>query len=265
MSYEVTLNQFQGPIQRLLELIEGRELQITQISLAQVTEDFLKYVEELKAQQLELEGQGQISQDTIQAHLRLLADFVVVASSLVLIKSKSLLPELEFTPEEEKGIEELQERLRVYQQLKPLGKVFQNAWRQGNHQVSRPYLTQFSRAMIAGSSDAPIFLPGRLLTAAFLQGKVKVLFEALIKFEHEHETIREKVRSLEQHISHVIERVKGLGRTTLHSLVNVSDKADVVLTFLALLHLARDQSVVLEQNTAFSDIMIHHQIKEESA
>ena len=76
MNYQVKLQQFAGPLDKLLQLIEERNLDITQVNLAEVTADFLSYVKNLE-------------QKTAPG---IVADFLVVAAKLVLIKSKILLP-----------------------------------------------------------------------------------------------------------------------------------------------------------------------------
>jgi len=91
MNYEVKLEQFTGPLNKLLELIEARKLEITALNLAEVTEDFINYIRSLEK----------------GADPEILADFIVVASRLILIKSKTLLPSLELTEEEEGEIKDL--------------------------------------------------------------------------------------------------------------------------------------------------------------
>ena len=85
MNYELTLEAYQGPLDKLLELVEAKKMEVTEISLAEVTADFLDYLKKLEAEN--------VSQT-------LLADFLVIASKLIFIKSKILLPSL-FAGEEE--------------------------------------------------------------------------------------------------------------------------------------------------------------------
>ncbi len=73
MPYELKLEKFSGPLEKLLELIEERKLAVSEVSLAQVTDDFLKYLKTLT---------------DAHADLRMIADFIVTASRLILIKSK---------------------------------------------------------------------------------------------------------------------------------------------------------------------------------
>jgi chromatin segregation and condensation protein Rec8/ScpA/Scc1 (kleisin family) len=97
-SYTIKTSAFEGPLGLLLELIEKRKLFINDLSLATVTEDYLNYMNKL----------GGLS----PAHI---SSFVFVASTLILIKSKSLLPNLALTAEEEGDIKNLEERLRLYE------------------------------------------------------------------------------------------------------------------------------------------------------
>jgi segregation and condensation protein A len=106
MSYQVHLTQFEGPLDLLLHLIEKEELDITQVALAQVTDEFVRYVESMR-------GHIEIS---------VVADFLVVASRLLWIKSRALLPQsprsaAEDTLEDTVG-DELLQQLRTYRKYK---------------------------------------------------------------------------------------------------------------------------------------------------
>ena len=102
MNYELRIEKFSGPIEKLLELIEEKKLEITELNLAEATADFLNYIKKIE-----------------NIEPRLLADFVVVVAKLLLIKSKALLPNLQLTEEEEKDIKDLENRLKIYRQFKP--------------------------------------------------------------------------------------------------------------------------------------------------
>src|SRR3989338_2039129 len=97
-NYTVKTAAFEGPFGLLLDLVEKRKLFINDVSLAQVTEDYLGYMNKL----------GGLDTEQISS-------FVYVASTLILIKSKSLLPNLNLTSEEEGDIKTLEERLRLYE------------------------------------------------------------------------------------------------------------------------------------------------------
>ncbi|MFI5205325.1 MAG: segregation/condensation protein A [Candidatus Paceibacterales bacterium] len=111
-SYQLKLENYQGPLEKLLELIEEKKMEITEINLAEVTTDFLSYLQELTSKEKIDSFDG--------INLRIIADFVAVASRLVLIKSKALLPGEKLTLEEESEIKELEERLKIYKEFRPV-------------------------------------------------------------------------------------------------------------------------------------------------
>jgi len=144
MTFSVKTDRFEGPLDLLLELIEKRKLLVNDVSIAQVTDDYLAYVAELEAQSL-------------QEATR----FVALASTLLLIKSKSLLPVFEMTHEEEESVSELEERLRVYKIYRDAGKVL--AQRFGRKVlVPRPY----------ARTQEPIFMPDEYATKDALRDAI---------------------------------------------------------------------------------------------
>src|SRR4051812_15045342 len=101
--YELKIGEFSGPLEKLLELIEAQKMDVSEVSMAKVTDDFLKYLETLK------DPDSAIA--VFPADLRVLADFISIASRLIFLKSKYLLPGLALSDEEEADIKDLEERL----------------------------------------------------------------------------------------------------------------------------------------------------------
>ena len=108
-SYKVATQVFQGPFPLLLDLVEKRKLFINDVSLASVTEDFINYINSLNAQN------DSPDENSRAMHHAEVSSFIVVAATLILIKSKSLLPDLNLTTEEEGDIKNLQDRLKLYE------------------------------------------------------------------------------------------------------------------------------------------------------
>ena len=104
--YQIKQDKFEGPVDVLLELIEGQKLSINEISLGKVTDEFIAYFKKLEEHET--------------ADQEVLAEFLVIAAQLLLIKSRSLLPQFQVSPEEEGSVAELVDRLRQYQRLKEL-------------------------------------------------------------------------------------------------------------------------------------------------
>ena len=252
MNYELKIEQFSGPLDKLLELIEERKLQITEISLGQVTQNFLAHIEELTEKNRELFRS--------EAGLRLLADFISVASRLIFLKSKSLLPDVQLTSKEEGEIKDLEGRLRLYRELKPAVKYIALAYQGAKPQFGRPYFfgRQFAGFLRTpdGEGGAGIFYPGRDLNVQSLQNSIAKIFETISNLELESETIREKVISLEEKIKEIISFLKIGTQSKLSDLSRAKDRSEIIVIFLAILHLAREQLLELEQESHFSDILI---------
>ncbi len=164
--YELQVGEFKGPLDKLLELIETEKLDINTVSLAKVTDGFLRYLDDLKRAIgiAGTDGGAALSSphaekldQAFRADLRLLADFIAVASRLIFLKSKYLLPGLELTEEEEADIKDLESRLRIYQELKPAIRAINKLWRESHRSYSRPYLVGKGAL---GMGDHAFFYPG---------------------------------------------------------------------------------------------------------
>ncbi|HVO28727.1 MAG TPA: segregation/condensation protein A [Candidatus Paceibacterota bacterium] len=251
--YELTVGEFKGPLEKLLELIEAEKMDVSEVSMARVTDDFLKYLDALRSSNL-LEGvAGETATDKVRLDLRVLADFIAIASRLIFLKSKYLLPGLALTDEEEADIKDLEERLKRYQDLKPALRHLRVLWSERHTSYSRPYFLGQGKGLAAGQT---VFYPGKNLDIEALAGALGRLFESIRTFDLETETIREKIISLEEKITEVIGRIRKEGDTRFAALSGNRSRAEMIVVFLAVLHLAREQLVLLEQIDNFSDIMV---------
>ncbi len=234
MNYELKLEQFSGPIEKLLELIEEKKMEITELSLAEVTADFLNYLNGLKNDNGE---EGGIDP-------RILADFIVVASHLLLIKSKALLPSLQLTTEEEESIKDLQSRLNFYQQFKPAIGHLKKLWEQNHISISRP--------LFAGRPA--VFYPAENIRVEELRKIVKEIFENFQQLSVKSQTIKSSLITLEEKIEEIMNR---LGPDlSFDKLKKEKPRSEIVVLFLALLHLLTRQLIKVEQKNKFSNIMI---------
>src|SRR3989338_9586946 len=141
MTFAVKQEKFEGPLELLLDLIEKEKLSISEISLAKVTDDYIRHVRSLE--KIDPEA---------------LAEFLVVAAQLMLVKSRSLLPGIELTREDEVAIGELEKRLEQYQRFRDLaGKL---------KALEKRHAYIATREHYAGME--PIFYPPTGLTADLL-------------------------------------------------------------------------------------------------
>lgn len=233
--HELRLQQFSGPIEKLLELIEEKKLEITEFNLAEITASFLDYLKKLAE-----------DRDNDSLDSRLIADFVVVASRLLLIKSKALLPSLELTGEEEAEIKDLEERLLKYREFKPAMLLFKKLYEGGKFSVSRPFFCD----------RQPIFYPPKNIGAESLHQSISELFKYFNESALETKKIDSPLVKLEEKIEEIIKYIeKGAGRFS--KIAGQKSRPEIIVLFLALLHLLRDQIIKTEQNKEFDDIIIH--------
>src|SRR3989344_6895488 len=241
MDYEISIDTYKGPIDKLLELVEEKQLEITEISLAAVTADFLKYVEKLGKRVGEKEKGGAV----FAVEPLILADFLVVASKLILIKSKTILPTLELTEEEASDIRDLELRLKLYQELKAPQRFIKEIW--------SPFPKSFGREFLKGLG--PVFYPPKKLKADSLVESLKKLLLVLEKTLKPFQTIKTEVINLKKKIEEIMARI-GKGPAKLHELGRSGTRSEMVVMFLAILHLIREQLILVDQVDHFEDIKI---------
>lgn len=230
MAYHIRLEQFEGPLDLLLSLIEKEKLDITQVSLAKVADQYLDYLR--REESISLES---------------LSSFLVIAARLILIKSRALLPILEFSDDEEESMDDLEIRLKEYRRFREasgtLGRLF------GQGRVSR------SRESFLGTQA--VFYPPSGLTASDLHGHFTDVLGGipLLEILPEKElqaviTLEEKIFSLQQMLSQRVETsFADLTRTA-------SDRVEVIVSFLAVLEMVKQRIIFVEQARFWSDIRI---------
>lgn len=226
MPYTVAQQQFSGPLDLLLELIESKQQDIAELALAQVTEEFLAYVEREK-----------------NIRPQELADFLVVAARLLLLKSKALLPQEVL---EEEGLS-LEQQLKLYKIFVEASKKLDELWKQGTVAYGREVKPVVQKG----------FYPPKNATAQELR---RVFADMLGRFELYKKLPQralERVVSVKEKISAIRGILKAGQKSTFKSLIaDPGSKADLIVTFLALLELVKQQEVRLKQGKHFDDIHI---------
>lgn len=228
--YSVKTEKFEGPMDLLLELIEKEKLNITELSLAQVADQYLEYVK---------------SNENIQ--LENLAEFLAVAAKLILIKSRALLPILEFTDEEEAEIKDLAKQLEEYKKFKEASTVLGKMAEAGR--------IGYSRAGYIGIQ--PLFYPPEDFNIFdFRKYFQAVLAEIPVVEKLDNEIIRE-VMTLEEKINDLQNMLRQKVETSFSELTcGASDKIDVILSFLAMLEMVKQRIIEVEQGDLFQEIKL---------
>ncbi|MBI5729494.1 MAG: segregation/condensation protein A [Candidatus Magasanikbacteria bacterium] len=225
----VTLEKFQGPLDLLLQLIEEEKMAITEVNLSEVTEQFFKYLQTLE-----------------ETNPEELADFLIVASRLVYLKSRHLLPYL-YPPEEDEGAS-LADQLKLYKRYADASRFVEERWNAsglsyGRLEPMRPP-TGFVLPLNGAASDlhhAFILLVARLKPIAVLP---KVSIDHAV-------SIKDKIAA----IYDVFKRVKEMSFKDLLS--GAANRTEVIVSFLAILELIKEQKVSVTQSAAFADMTLN--------
>ena len=230
--FKVRVGDFEGPLELVLELIEKRKMHISDVSLSQVADEFIEYIKSFE-----------------EFPIADSADFILVASTLLLIKSKSLLPNLALTEEEQVSIEDLEKRLAVYKKYKELsasiGKMFGN-------------FLYFAKE----KKKSVIFSPTPDISLLSLKN---ALYQALQnmpeKIEELPKVMVEKIIRLEEMISKLSERIEKSLKTSFKNFAEVgkAEKINVIVSFLAMLELVKQGLVRVSQDKHFEDISIERE------
>ena len=235
-SFAIKTDAFEGPLELLLDLIEKRKLLINDISLAEVTDEYMAHVADMQE-----EPQRNMIGET--------AHFVLVASTLLLIKSKSLLPVLDLTQEEEASIEELEYRLKLYQ-------TFRN--------ISRDVHARFGVRVLHGCTfmpqREPLFTPDVRTTIPELSASIHEVISRLPKKEINPEVAVRTVVSLEETIGKLHERIAHQFRFGFKDFAgDTSERGTVIISFLAVLELVKQGILMARQESHFTDIEIERE------
>jgi len=228
-SFQIKTEKFEGPFDLLVSLIEKRKLHVSDVSLAQVADDYIKYVNEQKDFPVE---------ET--------ANFILVAATLLLIKSKNLLPVLDLSTEEESDVVELENRLRLYKKFRRIALLLLPHW--GKH-------TMYERSFVP--EQEPIFVPDDTVTPEVLQTSLSEFLEKARKqFKPLPKAKVQEVISLEEMMESLSARIqKSLSMSfTEFSGMGKADKVSVVVSFLAMLELVKQGALHVVQQGSFQEI-----------
>lgn len=228
MTFKVKTQTFEGPLDLLLELIEKKKLFINDISLAKVTDDFIEHVKAM--------GNIAIAES---------AHFILIASTLLLIKSKSLLPGLNLTEEEQDDIKSLELRLKIYKKIK-----------EASINVQR----LFGKDIIFCQSQAlpidPVFSPDPDFNIQKSLYLLKELINRLPKKENIPKVLIKKVVSLEDMITTLTGRITSHLKMSFREFTkdHKDNKVNIIVSFLAVLELVKQGIVHASQDKDFGDI-----------
>ncbi len=226
---KIKLDKFEGPLDLLLQLIKKEKLDITEISLAHITDQYLEYVKNI---------------EDIAPHE--VADFLLIAAQLLHLKSKILLPQTEEETVEE---EDLVEKLKIYKEYQKAGKKIMKMLNRKNFLFSRNNLTAKNQIFFS----PPPKLGVLEISKAFL-GFLAVFKQQVDSWEKGKIIRRVSVEDKIKEINRLLAVKKKLVLKHLYD--PRFPKEEKVVSFLAILEIARQGKILIKQKKIFSDIII---------
>jgi len=224
--YKIKIEKFNGPMDLLLQLLDKHEFEITEISIAEVTDQFLLHIESIEDRDAEE-----------------LSDFLVLATRLLYLKSKALLPLLE---DEEGELDDLEKQLKMYKEFVDASKKIEEMIKQNRFTFSREKMPMRTVVEFA----PPTGLKVKELKQIFLV--VLRRLDPLVKLPKQ---IMEKTVSLQKTIfdlKDLIRKQKKIGFKELMS--GAKNRTEVIVNFLAVLELVKQRQLIVRQASLFEDI-----------
>ena len=233
MEYEVKINEFEGPLDLLLHLIKKDNINIFDISIEQIIKQFLEYINKMKEENLDITS-----------------EYLVMASELIELKSKMLLPNKteEIEEEIEEATNDLINRLLEYDKYKNMTNELRDL-----ESIRSKIYTRESEELLnyANKNDIDYGIDLDDLVNAFQKFlEYKELSKPL------NTKIEKKEYSVDERCVEIRNKIKLKGSLKFEDLFDVITKEYVVVTFLAILSMAKKQEISIEQNNNFNNIII---------
>jgi segregation and condensation protein A len=226
MPFAIKTDSYEGPFEVLLDLIEQRKMLVNELALANITEDFIQHVRAQKAFPVE---------ET--------AAFIQIAATLLLIKSKSLIPDLTLTEEESGDVDDLKRRLAAYEKV-----------REAARELAKMYGVSI---MLPAGEKAPevMFAPARDLSKEALAEALARVLAARDEVEELPEARVKPLVTIEEMMDTLAKRVQSAINITFKEFSgSAKEKVEVIVSFLALLELVKQGAVAAEQHDQHGDI-----------
>lgn len=228
--FTLELDGFRGPLGLLLDLVEQRKMNVSDVSLAGVSDDYISYIK-----------------DKEKVPLSETAQFVVIAATLLLIKSRSLLPTIELTNDEEEDIRDLHERLKLYAYVRQGTKLLRAKWTKGSF-LPKHLPTQ-----------KVVFAPAKDITPHNIKATAERMIAALPVFKTPPTARIDKEIKLEDVIESLTQRMRSVFKDSFSSVTSGSNRIEAIVNFLALLELVKRGTLQAKQSGNFDEITMHNE------
>lgn len=236
MEYSVNINVFQGPFDLLYHLIEKKEIDIYDIPIAEITDQYIEYLEQM-----------------MQFNMNVASEFILMASTLIEIKSQMLLPQKE---KSEDPRQELVNKLLEYKLFKDVSETLKKYEDESSYYFSKPKeelaLTSDVKVEQLSLNEINIYELYNVFLSLIKNQNIKIVPEDTFKVYRENYSVKDCVDEL-------LKKLKLSGRVSLFSTFREKQqitKEYVITTFLAVLEISNKQGMKIYQDDTYSDIII---------
>ena len=237
MKYSIHLNVYDGPLDLLCDMISKQKIDIKDISIIEITKQYLAYINMLEAMDLEVTS-----------------DFITMATKLLEIKSKYLLFSQRELDEEEDPRLELMEQLKEYKKYKKASEVLKDSV----DYLNQPYYRNREEIIIDDKVDLNEISIESIKSILPYIFKVKNIEEEneTKKDERLNKIVRGKIISVEEKIEYIQNILTTADKISFNNIIKDNTKDEVIATFLSLLELIKSKEIVIVQENFFEDIII---------
>ena len=237
MKYSIHLNVYDGPLDLLCDMISKQKIDIKDISIIEITKQYLAYINMLESMDLEVTS-----------------DFITMATKLLEIKSKYLLFSQRDLDEEEDPRLELMEQLKEYKKYKKASEVLKDSV----DYLNQPYYRNREEIIIDDKVDLNEISIESIKSILPYIFKVKNIEEEneTKKDERLNKIVRGKIISVEEKIEYIQNILTTADKISFNNIIKDNTKDEVIATFLSLLELIKSKEIVVVQENFFEDIII---------
>ncbi|MDR2066930.1 MAG: segregation/condensation protein A [Endomicrobium sp.] len=234
MVYDIHIDMFEGPLDLLLHLIKKNELEISEIKIADITSEYLAYIGLMQNLNIEIAG-----------------EFLVMASTLMQIKAKSLLPSgNDLQQDDEDMLDQLKNRLLEYQKYKEIGKLLSYKVLENAQVYYRPM---------------PIISKQDFVLDVTIFDLLNCFRKALLTVPENIKEIMYQEIPIEVKIREILDILEGKQYVSFTEILkNQSSKSALIVCFMAVLELIKNKQIIAKQSELFAEIRIYRLYNEES-
>ncbi len=234
MAISIKLEVFEGPLDLLFHLIEKAKIDIYDIPIAEITEQYIDYLNMMKNMDMDLAS-----------------EFLVMAATLLIIKSKMLLPK---TPMEEENYEDPREELVIklleYKKFKEVSELLKDRYSRNENSV-------FKDSDLADALIDSYELPDKISIELLIEKFQNILIKKEKSEKREHKRLYKDSITVEEKIVVLLDILTHKRWTSFDKLLeDCDDRLEMIISFLALLELIKNKRVRAKQSKSFDSILL---------